>query len=153
MAKTCYPRWTRGVGQKIRVGETILQACIWEAVGFKRVTSNHFSSGVPDTCEILGNAGSNPLPSDCRWASGPNQTKSEKAGRCSSLCFLWCHNLCWSGIKQQLSFIIIHCELLGAVCTYSKNTQLHQLINSHNIITGLLNSDNNQWAYFLTWNS
>lgn len=73
---------------------------VWEAVSFKTVTLNQFSSGVPDRCQILGTADSNPWPSDCRWASVLYQTKSGSAGRCSLLCFLWYCNLCWSEIKR-----------------------------------------------------
>lgn len=47
-------------------GEEISEAAIEEAVGFRTVTLNRFSSGVPDRCQILGTAGSNPWPSDCR---------------------------------------------------------------------------------------
>lgn len=87
--------------QQIRVEEKISPASIWEAVSFKTVTLNRLSSGVPDRCQILGTAGSNPWPSDCRWASALYQTKSGLAGRCFLLYFLWYCNLCWSGIKEN----------------------------------------------------
>lgn len=143
--------------------EKILRASIWEAVSFKTVTLNRFSSGVPDRCQILGTAGSNPWPSDCRWASVLYQTKSRLAGRCSLLCFLWYRNLCWSVSKQYCprasygklfssSFTIMFWGwnnlwvLTVKFCNFTtvKGTST-QLYSSHFITIGLLNSDYSQW--------
>lgn len=101
MAWTCYPHWKgwRATANESR-GED-LSGLHPQAIGFWGVTLNRFSSGVPDRCQILGTLGSNPWPSDCRWASALCQKKSESAGRCSLLYFLWSRSLCWSEIKQH----------------------------------------------------
>lgn len=157
MAWACYPHWNERLLQQVR-GAEILRASVWEAVSFETVTLTRLSSGVPDRCQILGTAGSNPWPSDCRWASVPNQTKSGSAGRCSLLCFLWYRNLCWSGIKQyslgaslgnsfhhhslRYSEGIMHFTTFGSFLNISCTTT--ELNSCYLIIISILNSNHSQ---------